>query len=423
MVILCESTIPLIKNRLFFHKGEKEENLRIANMHLHEYQTKELLHSFGIASPPFGVATCREEIGQIVRELSLSSAVIKAQILSGGRGKAGGVLFGTGIEEILSRGEELLSKKLVTRQSGPKGLKVERILLTPQLSFEREYYVAITFDRQKKAIVLLFSAHGGVNVEEEGRSSIHREYLNPGRILHDFQYRHIAQALFWQTREEKKRGREFFERLIRAFFATDSSLLEINPLIMDDQKNLLALDAKASIDENSAFRQENWAASEDLSALSTLEREAHSSHLQYHSLQGNIGCMVNGAGLAMATMDFITTLKGEVANFLDIGGGATGEQIERGLHILSSDPQIEVILINIFGGIVRCSLIAQAILSTLDHLPSLPLIIRLEGTEREEGLNILEKKVEGEKILLAKNWEEISRALLPFLGKDHLCLS
>ena len=376
-------------------------------MNLHEYQAKELLEAYGVPVPPFRVAREHQEVEKIIRDLRLKQAVIKIQVHAGGRGKAGGVKFAKTPEEILSLAEQLIGMKMVNNQTGPEGVIAHQVLIAPPVDIAKEYYLGAIVDRNKAEAVLIASPEGGMEIEEIAAKYPDKMLTVPIGILGDVKPYHLlrlAKFMGWekQTSEE---GMKIAAALGKLFIEKDASLLEINPLVKSKEGKLWALDAKLSIDDNALFRQPDIVAYDDPSQYSPNEVEAKKHDLAYIALEGNIGCMVNGAGLAMATMDLIKYAGGKPANFLDVGGSATAEKIAAGFKILVSDPHVKAILVNIFGGIMSCATIAEGILTALqDHPMKIPLVVRMEGTHVEEGKKMLKKS--GLKIQTADRLED-----------------
>jgi succinyl-CoA synthetase beta subunit len=335
-------------------------------MNIHEYQAKELLKPFGVPVPRGGLANSAAEAAAIAREIG-GTVVVKAQIHAGGRGKAGGVKLVKSPEEAEKAARELLGKILVTHQTGPQGREVRRLLIEEGLPIARELYLGMVLDRAIGRITVIASTEGGVEIEEVARKSpekILKEVIDPAVAL--------------------------LQALARALVEKDCSLAEINPLVVTQDGRLIALDAKINVDNNALFRRPEIEALRDLSEEDPKEYEASRLGLSYISLDGNIGCMVNGAGLAMATMDIIKLAGGEPANFLDVGGGATKERVTEAFKILLSDKRVKGVLVNIFGGIMRCDVIAQGVVDAARDLSvTVPLVVRLQGTNVEQGRKIL----------------------------------
>lgn len=362
-------------------------------MKIHEYQAKQILSKYGVAIPKGEVADTPEKVYEIAKKIG-GRVVLKAQIHAGGRGKAGGIKLASNPEEAKKIAEQMLGMKLVTHQTGPQGKIVRKLLVEEALEIEKELYVGIVIDRSKERPVVMASTEGGVEIEkvaEEKPELIFKEYVNPATGFLPFQARRLAFKLGLQG-ETFKLGVKFINSLYNAFQATDSSLAEINPLIITKNGSVLALDAKMNFDDNALFRHPDIAEMRDIYEEEPLEVEASKYNLNYIKLDGNVGCMVNGAGLAMATMDIIMHAGGMPANFLDVGGGASEEAVKNAFKILVSDPNVKAALINIFGGIVRCDRVARGIVNAAKEVKlTIPMVVRLEGTNVKEGKEILEK--------------------------------
>lgn len=356
-------------------------------MNLHEYQAKHFLKEYSIYVPEFGIASSVEEAERVIEELQLSEAVVKIQVHAGGRGKAGGVQFAKGRAEILKKVRQLLGMRLVNAQTGPEGIVARTVLLSKPVEIEREYYLAALIDRTNASPILIASPQGGMDIEEVAKSSPEQIIKIPfsDRGLHSYQLIRLAKLMGWEG-ELAKRGSSLAKHLCTCFLKTDASLIEINPLVCTVQQELMALDAKMSIDDNALFRHPEMAALFDPTQISPQEARARECDLSYIAMQGTIGCMVNGAGLAMATMDLIQLYGGSPANFLDVGGGATKEKIAMGFRIILSDPKVKAVLINIFGGIMNCATIAEGVIHASEELKvRVPVVVRLEGTNVNEG--------------------------------------
>ncbi|MDD8051022.1 MAG: ADP-forming succinate--CoA ligase subunit beta [Verrucomicrobiota bacterium] len=357
-------------------------------MNIHEYQAKELLRNFQVPVPDGEPAFTPNEAASAARTLGAGRFVVKAQIHAGGRGKAGGVRFAASPQEVADITSELLGKVLVTHQTGPEGKEVGRVLVERATPPKRELYLSILLDRKTRCPMLMASAAGGMDIEEVAETSpdkIIRIPIDPAIGLLPYQARKVLSALEIPT-EIWRQGTSMILGVYRAFWELDAALVEINPLILTEENTLLALDAKMNFDSNALFRHKQVAALRDLSEEDPQEIAASEHDLSYVRLEGNIGCMVNGAGLAMATMDIIKLFGGSPANFLDVGGGASTDQVREAFKILASDPNVQAIFVNIFGGIMRCDVIAEGIIQAVaDTGLNLPLIVRLEGTNVEEG--------------------------------------
>ena len=360
-------------------------------MNIHEYQAKEILRRFGIPVPRGRVAATPQEARAIAGELG-GSCVLKAQIHAGGRGKAGGIKLAASAAEAEEKAGGMLGKKLVTHQTGPQGREVKRLLVEERLNIDREFYLGMVLDRSLSRASVIASAEGGVEIEEVAQRSpekILKETIDPAVGLLPFQCRRLAYGLALSG-ESVNALLSIMQGLYRAFVELDCSLAEINPLLLSREGKLVALDAKMNFDNNALFRQTEIAALRDLHEEDPREFEASQLGLSYISLEGNIGCMVNGAGLAMATMDIIKLCGGEPANFLDVGGGATRDKVTEAFKILLSDKRVEGVLVNIFGGIMRCDVIAQGVVEAAREMRvTVPLVVRLQGTNVELGKKIL----------------------------------
>jgi len=363
-------------------------------MDVHEYQAKEILKRYLIPIPPFGVASNRFEVEKAIKELGLKEAVIKIQVHAGGRGKAGGVKFAKNPEEILSISEELIGMQLVNKQTGPQGVIAHQVLISRPLEIKKEFYLGAIIDRANARPTLIASFAGGMDIEEVAAKHPEKMLTLPFSLegkLKPFQLQRLVKFMGW-TGEAEKQGKEIALGLCLAFIEKDASLLEINPLIESRDGLLWALDAKLSIDDNALFRQPELSAFYDPTQQSMAEVDAREYDLAYIALEGNIGCMVNGAGLAMATMDIIHYYGGKPANFLDVGGGASKEKVAAGFRIILEDPNVKVILVNIFGGIMNCATLAEGIIHAVKELSlTAPLVVRMEGTNVEEGKKLLQE--------------------------------
>jgi succinyl-CoA synthetase beta subunit len=360
-------------------------------MKIHEYQAKQILAKFSVATPRGEVAYSPEEACAVAERLG-GVVVVKAQIHAGGRGKAGGVKLAHNPNEAERMASEMLGKKLVTIQTGPEGRVVKRVLIEEALEVARELYLGLVIDRASARPVFMASNEGGVEVEvvaAEHPERILKEFIDPALGLHPFQARKLAFGLELEAKLVNEAVR-FFSNLYRAMIATDASLVEINPFVLTRDGRLLALDAKMNFDDNALYRHKDISELRDLDEEDPLEVKASSYNLNYIRLDGNVGCMVNGAGLAMATMDIIQYAGGRPANFLDVGGGANEEQVRRGFEIILSDANVCAVLINIFGGIMRCDIVASGVVAAVKLLGiEVPVVVRLEGTNVELGQQIL----------------------------------
>ena len=373
-------------------------------MNIHEYQGKDILRKFGVAVPNGIVAYSPEEAKQAAEQLFAQQTspvvVVKAQIHAGGRGKAGGVKLAKSPEEAFDIAQELIGKTLVTHQTGPEGKEVRRLLVEEGMNIEKEFYVGITLDRSTSRNVLMVSTEGGMEIEtvaEETPERILKIQIDPLYGIQDFQAREAA--FFLGLKDDQFRNAvRFISALYTAYTSIDAAIAEINPLVVTKEGKVLALDAKINFDDNALFRHKDFLELRDISEEDPFEVEASKSNLNYVRLDGNVGCMVNGAGLAMATMDMIQLAGGKPANFLDVGGSASPQTVEEGFKIILSDKNVRAILVNIFGGIVRCDRVAGGIIEAARKIGlHLPVIVRLEGTNApiaqkmldDSGLNLI----------------------------------
>jgi len=363
-------------------------------MHLHEYQAKQLLARFDVPVPRGTPAQTPEAARQAAADLGGDRWMVKAQAHTGGRGKAGGVLLVDSLERVEAEARRLLDSRLVTHQSGPGGLPVDTLLIESPTRIERELYVSLLVDRASRRIIFLASSAGGMDIEEVAARTpelIVSTQVQPAAGLQPWQCRRIAFALGLAGNQSRQLVK-VLAGLYRAFDACDASLLEINPLVVTADGDLLALDAKINLDDNAIGRHPDLLAQRDIGQEDSREAAAKEHDLNYISLDGNIGCMVNGAGLAMATMDLVKLHGGEPANFLDVGGGTTAARVAEAFKLILSDPKVEAVLVNIFGGIVRCDLIAEGIIQAVKEVGiRVPVVVRLEGTNADQGLELLDK--------------------------------
>ena len=360
-------------------------------MNIHEYQAKELLRRYGVPVPDGKVAFTPQEAKSAAVELG-GRCVVKAQIHAGGRGKAGGVKLAASPEAAESAAKELLGKKLITHQTGPEGREVRQLLIEQGVNIDRELYLGMVLDRAQSRVAVICSSEGGVEIEEVAAKhpeKILKELIDPAIGLQAFQCRRLAYALELPAEQVSKLV-AMMQALYRAFDECDCSIAEINPLILTKEGAVVALDAKINFDANALYRHKDILALRDLNEEDPREVEASRHDLSYISLNGNIACMVNGAGLAMATMDIIKQYGGEPANFLDVGGGANKEKVAHAFGILLADERVRGVLINIFGGIMRCDVLAQGVVDAARDLKmSLPLVVRMQGTNVDQGKKIL----------------------------------
>ncbi len=361
-------------------------------MKIHEYQAKRILKEFKVASPKGYYAKSVKGAVKAAEKIGGNVWVVKAQIHAGGRGKAGGVKIAQSLSEVEKFASLMLGSTLVTHQTGAEGRKVKTILIEQGLNIKKEFYVGITLDRSISKNVLMASTEGGVEIEKvasETPELIIKEIIEPSLGLREFQSRKVAFAM-GLTGNQVKNASDFLMRLYEAYIKTDSSIAEINPLVLTKEGEILALDAKMNFDDNAIYRHPEIYKLRDFNEEEPLEIEASKNKLNYIKLDGNVGCMVNGAGLAMASMDIIKLSGGEPANFLDVGGGANKTTVANGFKIILSDPNVKAMLINIFGGIVRCDRVAQGIIDAINEVHvNVPVVIRLEGTNANEAKILL----------------------------------
>jgi len=355
-------------------------------MNLHEYQAKKILAGYGIPVPEGRVASSADEAVAAAQALGGAVWVVKAQVHAGGRGKAGGVKLARDAEQVRAAAAGMLGQRLVTKQTGPAGLPVERVYVESGSDIQRELYLSLTLNRERGRIAVVASAAGGMDIEEVAHKTpdkIVSVTVNPATGLEPFQARQLGFALELAPKQIEQ-FTAIVKGLYRLYVERDASLIEINPLIVTRDGRLVALDAKLDIDANALFRQKEMAALRDPGQEDPMEQRASEHDLNYVSLDGNIACMVNGAGLAMATMDLIKLHGGQPANFLDVGGGATSERVTAAFQLILSNPHVRAILVNIFGGIVRCDLIADGIINAVKNVGvSVPVVVRLEGTNAQ----------------------------------------
>ncbi|SES74752.1 succinyl-CoA synthetase (ADP-forming) beta subunit [Oceanobacillus limi] len=363
-------------------------------MNIHEYQGKEVLRNYGVKVPNGYVAYSVDEAVEAAKKLGSAVSVVKAQIHAGGRGKAGGVKVAKNLDEVRTYADEILGKTLVTHQTGPEGKEVKRLLIEEGCDIQKEYYVGLVLDRATSRVVMMASEEGGTEIEEvaeETPEKIFKEVIDPVVGLSGYQARRLA---FNINIPDELIGKavKFMTGLYQAFVDKDCSIAEINPLVTTGDGEVLALDAKLNFDDNALYRQKDITEFRDLDEEDEKEIEASKYDLSYISLDGNIGCMVNGAGLAMSTMDIIKHYGGDPANFLDVGGGATAEKVTEAFKIILSDANVKGIFVNIFGGIMKCDVIAEGVVEATKQVGlEIPLVVRLEGTNVELGKKILEE--------------------------------
>ncbi len=386
-------------------------------MKIHEYQGKEILKKYGVPVPVGYAAYSVDEAVEAAKKLPTTLAVVKAQIHAGGRGKGGGVKLAKNLDEVRARASEILGMTLITHQTGPEGRLVQRLLVEQGVDIEKEFYAGIVLDRDTGKNVVMVSTEGGMEIEkvaEESPEKIVKVFIDPALGFRDYEARQLAFAL-GLSGGALKECVAFLKALYLAYEETDASLFEINPLVLTKDQKMIALDAKVNFDDNAMFRHPDFAALRDIAEEDPLEVEASKSNLNYIKLDGNVGCMVNGAGLAMATMDIIKLAGGEPANFLDVGGGANKDTVAAGFRIILSDPHVKAILINIFGGIVRCDRVATGVVEASKLVkPHVPIVVRLEGTNAEEAGVILRDS--GMNFLVAKGLKAAAEKVTEALG-------
>jgi succinyl-CoA synthetase beta subunit len=386
-------------------------------MKIHEYQGKELLKKYGVPVPRGIVARTPEEAFQAAKELGTDVVVVKAQIHAGGRGKGGGVKLAKSPEEAREVASQILGMNLITHQTGPEGREVRVLLVEEGLPIDKEFYLGIVLDRTTGRPVFMASAAGGMDIEEVAANTpeqIFKETIDPAVGFRSFQARKLAFALGIPP-DLVNQAAKFMQSLYTAYEQMDASLLEINPFLLTKDKRLIALDAKVNFDDNAMYRHKDFLDLRDLNEEEPLEIEASKFDLNYIKLDGNIACMVNGAGLAMATMDIIKLAGGEPANFLDVGGGASQERVEAAFKILLADENVRAVLINIFGGIVRCDMVARGVVGAANNLGiSVPVVVRLEGTNVEEGQRVIRDS--GLNFTVAKGMKDAAEKVVALAG-------
>ncbi|PGA23559.1 ADP-forming succinate--CoA ligase subunit beta [Bacillus thuringiensis] len=386
-------------------------------MNIHEYQGKAVLRSYGVSVPNGKVAFTVEEAVEAAKELGTDVCVVKAQIHAGGRGKAGGVKVAKNLDEVRTYAESILGTTLVTHQTGPEGKEVKRLLIEEGCDIKKEYYVGLVLDRATSQVVLMASEEGGTEIEEVAEKTpekIFKEYIDPAVGLQGFQARRIAFNINI-PKELVGQAVKFMMGLYRAFIEKDCSIAEINPLVTTGEGKVMALDAKLNFDSNALYRHKDILELRDLDEEDSKEIEASKYDLNYIPLDGNIGCMVNGAGLAMATMDIIKHYHGDPANFLDVGGGANAEKVTEAFKIILSDKNVKGIFVNIFGGIMKCDVIAEGVIEATKQVGlELPLVVRLEGTNVELGKKILNES--GLNIVAAESMADGAQKIVSLVG-------
>jgi succinyl-CoA synthetase beta subunit len=386
-------------------------------MKIHEYQAKQILARYGVRIPRGEIAYTKDEARRAAEKLG-GTVVVKAQIHAGGRGKGGGVKVAKTADQAEQLAEQMLGMTLVTHQTGPEGRKVKKVYIEEGLDIRRELYLGIVIDRQTGKVVFMASASGGMDIEEvaaKNPEAILREYITPGLGLQFFQARKLAFGLGLAP-ELIGDAVQFMMALYRAFEDTDASLAEINPFLVTGDNKVYALDAKMNFDDNALYRHKDIKELRDLNEEEPLEIEASKFGLNYIKLDGSVACMVNGAGLAMATMDIIKLAGGSPANFLDVGGGASAQQVENAFRILLSDPSVRAVLINIFGGIMRCDVVASGVVQAAKNIGvKVPVVVRLEGTNVEQGQEIL--RTSGLNFIVADGMKDAADKVVAATGK------
>ncbi|MEZ5314920.1 MAG: ADP-forming succinate--CoA ligase subunit beta [Chlamydiales bacterium] len=376
-------------------------------MYIHEYQAKKIFMQYGIPVPPFAIAANNQEVENAIIDMRLHQAVIKVQVHAGGRKKAGGVKFANNPEEIVRLSSDLIGMRIINDQTGPKGVVAQFVIISPSVSIKKEYYLSVMVDRSSALPILIASPKGGVDIEEIAKTTPQDILKIPFRFdghIRKFHLFHLAKFMGWRGTLAQE-GMKIALNLAKAFIETDASLIEINPFIETEEGKLLALDAKFTIDDNALFRQPAISQWYDPSQDTPNEVMAKDCDLSYIGLDGEIGCLVNGAGLAMATMDIIHYYGGKPANFLDVGGGASKEEIAHGFKIILLDPKVKSIFVNIFGGIMDCSVLAKGIVEAMKKIDRvLPLIIRIEGTNAVNGKQVF--KESGLNLIMADTMED-----------------
>ena len=380
-------------------------------MKIHEYQAKKILKNYEIPIQDgytfTSIEKAEETIKKVEKDFNTTDFVVKAQIHAGGRGKGGGVKYSPNFDSALENARNILGMNLITPQTGKNGKLVNKVFITEAYDISKEYYVAITLDREKKKDVFMVSTEGGVNIEEVAKNSpekITKIWVNPNTNLERMDAEKLAVSLGFND-ELKAEAIKIFIKLYKCYTEMDCTILEINPLIKSDSNEIIALDAKLNFDSNALYRHQDIISMRDLSEEDPMEIEANKFNLNYIKLDGNVGCMVNGAGLAMATMDIIKLSGGEPANFLDVGGAANAETIKNGFKIILKDKNVKAVLINIFGGIVRCDRVANGVVEAVNELGlKVPVVVRLEGTNAIEAKDILSKS--NVKIIPADNFHD-----------------
>jgi len=382
-------------------------------MNIHEHQAKQILKKYGVAVPNGVFAHTVEELIEKSKSLKTEKYILKAQIHAGGRGKAGGVKILSNIKELTEASKEMLGKKLITHQTGPEGKVVKRLYVEESSNIEKEFYLSCLVDRASSKIAFISSDQGGMDIEEVAKKNpekIITTKINYSKEISNEDCESIIK-IFSLTGKTKEQGKNLIKAIYKMFISTDASMVEINPLIVTKEENMLCLDAKVNFDDNALFKHPEIAELRDFSEEDSIEIEASKHDLSYIKLDGSIGCMVNGAGLAMATMDIIKLYGEEPANFLDVGGGASKEKVSAALKLILSDKNVKGILINIFGGIMRCDVLAQGVVDAAKEMDiNVPLVVRLAGTNFKEGKKILDNS--GLKLISAENLDDAAKKIV-----------
>ena len=386
-------------------------------MNLHEYQAKEILGRYGLPIPEFGVASNLGDVAKVIGDLGLAQAIVKIQVHAGGRGKAGGVKFAKTVDEIKDFAGQLIGMKMVNNQTGPAGVVAEKVMISKPVDIAKEYYLGAAIDRENRCGIMIASPEGGMEIEEIAEKHPEKILKLPIGVDGRMRGYHLVQLcgfMGWKG-EMAKQGKKIGMGLAKAFMESDAELLEVNPLVETGDGKLWCVDAKLGIDDNALFRHPDIQKMYDPSQVSPQEAGAKEYDLAYIALDGNIGCMVNGAGLAMATMDIIKYSGGQPANFLDVGGSATKEIVAHGFKLILEDEKVKAILVNIFGGIMNCATIAEGVISAVGELDvKVPLIVRLEGTNVDEGKRLLSES--GLKIIAADSLGDAAEKAVASLG-------
>jgi len=382
-------------------------------MNIHEHQAKQILKKYGVTVPNGVFGLTVEELIEKSKLLKTEKYILKAQIHAGGRGKAGGVKILDNIDELTKASNEMLGKKLVTHQTGPEGKVVKRLYVEESSNIEKEFYLSCLVDRASSKIVFISSDQGGMDIEEVAKKNpekIIKTKINYSKEVSNEDCENIIK-IFSLNEKTKEQGKNLIKAIYKMFISTDASMVEINPLILTKEQNIICLDAKVNFDDNALFKHPEIVALRDLSEEDPTEIEASKYNLSYIKLDGSIGCMVNGAGLAMATMDIIKLYGEEPANFLDVGGGASKEKVSAALKLILSDKSVKGILINIFGGIMRCDVLAQGVVNAAKEMDiNIPLVVRLAGTNFKEGKKILDNS--GLKLISAENLDDAAKKIV-----------